>query len=230
MKRKVAVFDIDGTIFRSSLLIELVDALIAERVFPASAARVYQKAKTDWLDRKGDYEAYIMAVVHAFTLHIRGMSSDKLLRVSQAVIDIHKHRTYRFTRELVTELKRKKYFLLAISNSPKDILDLFCREYGFDKVYGRMYELDGRGRFTGKVLNIDLVQDKAQLLSRAVIKEKLTLKGSVGVGDTEADIPVLKKVDRAICFNPNKKLYQAAQRRGWEIVVERKDMIYKLSI
>ncbi|MEK7630830.1 MAG: HAD-IB family phosphatase [Patescibacteria group bacterium] len=227
--RKVAVFDVDGTIFRSSLLIELVDTLIAERVFPKSAARVYAKAKVDWLDRKGDYEAYIMAVVRAFTLHIRGLSSDKLLRISQQVIDIHKHRTYRFTRELLSELGRKNYFLLAISNSPKDILDLFCREYGFDKVYGRMYELDGKGRFTGKVLNADLATDKAKLLLRAVAKENLTLKGSVGVGDTEADIPVLKKVDRAICFNPNKKMYQAARRNGWEIVVERKDMIYKLS-
>ncbi|MSR76331.1 MAG: hypothetical protein EXS68_01960 [Candidatus Ryanbacteria bacterium] len=227
--RKVAVFDVDGTIFRSSLLIELVDTLIAERVFPKSAARIYAKAKIDWLDRRGDYEAYIMAVVRAFTSHIRGMPSDKFLRVSQTVIDIHKHRTYRFTRELVADLRRKNYFLLAISNSPKDILDLFCREYGFDKVYGRMYELDRKGAFTGKVLNAELVADKAKLLDRAIAKENLTLKGSVGVGDTEADIPVLKKVERAICFNPNKKLYQTAQRRGWEIVVERKDMIYKLS-
>jgi len=29
-KRKVAIFDIDGTIFRSSLLVELLEALIAE--------------------------------------------------------------------------------------------------------------------------------------------------------------------------------------------------------
>jgi HAD superfamily hydrolase (TIGR01490 family) len=227
--RKVAVFDIDGTIFRSSLLIELVDLLIAEKIFPRTAAHVYRKAKVDWLDRRGDYEAYIMAVVRAFTMHVRGIRSEAVLDVSRRVIDTHKHRTYRFTRELARELKRKNYFLLAISNSPKDILDLFCREYGFDKVYGRMYELDKRGRFTGKVLNKSLVEDKANLLLRAVAKESLTFAGSVGVGDTEADIPVLKKVERAICFNPNKKLYQAAQRNGWEIVVERKDMIYKLS-
>ena len=35
MPRKVAVFDVDGTIFRSSLLIQLVERLIADGLFPA---------------------------------------------------------------------------------------------------------------------------------------------------------------------------------------------------
>jgi len=32
--RKIAVFDIDGTIFRSSLLIECVEAMISAGLFP----------------------------------------------------------------------------------------------------------------------------------------------------------------------------------------------------
>jgi len=56
----------------------------------------------------------------------------------------------------------------------------------------------------------------------------LTLKGSVGVGDTESDIAFLKMVEKPICFNPNQKLYQYAKRAGWKIVVERKDVIYHL--
>lgn len=42
-KRKVAVFDIDGTIFRSSLLIELVEVMVQHGLFQSvygSAARV----------------------------------------------------------------------------------------------------------------------------------------------------------------------------------------------
>ncbi|GAI32477.1 unnamed protein product, partial [marine sediment metagenome] len=36
----------------------------------------------------------------------------------------------------------------------------------------------------------------------------------VGVGDTESDIAFLKMVEKPICFNPNKKLYQYAKRVG----------------
>ena len=61
--RKVAIFDIDGTIFRSSLLIELVEVLIEKEIFPVSVRADYNREKVRWLDREGDYESYIMAVV-----------------------------------------------------------------------------------------------------------------------------------------------------------------------
>jgi phosphoserine phosphatase len=39
---------------------------------------------------------------------------------------------------------------------------------------------------------------------------------------------MLELVERPIAFNPNKKLCAHAKKKGWEIVVERKDVIYKL--
>ena len=99
---------------------------------------------------------------------------------------------------------------------------------GFDKMYGLIYEIDRQKRFTGKILHAELISDKAEILKRAIEKEKLTLKGSVGVGDTESDITFLKMVEKPICFNPNQKLYQYAKRAGWKIIVERKDVIYHL--
>jgi|SRR3989344_5377797 len=226
--RKIAVFDIDGTIFRSSLIIELVDELIDEGLFPRRARNIYRAAHIKWLDRNGSYDDYVIAVVRAFVKNIKGVGFDKYINVARRVIETHNDRTYRYTRDLVRELKKQNYYLLAISNSPKDILDFFCSKYGFNKVYGRMYEVGGNGKFTGKLITPELVADKANLLHRTLLKENLVLSGSIGVGDTEADIPFLKLVDRAVCFNPNSKLYKYAKRAGWEVVVERKDMIYKL--
>lgn len=40
-RKKLAVFDIDETIFRSSLLIEIIEALIAGGIFPAKARKIY---------------------------------------------------------------------------------------------------------------------------------------------------------------------------------------------
>ena len=225
--RKTAIFDIDGTIFRSSLLIEITEALIQKGVFPVSARKVYARAFTKWLERRGPYENYINAVVKVFQKDLKGMKKSEFMAVSKKVVALHKNRVYRFTRDLVQDLKKKNYFLLAISNSPKMILDEFCRNLGFDKVYGRIFEADPRGRFTGVTLYSELVSDKAKILKRAVEKEKFTLIKSIGVGDTESDIPMLRLVARPICFNPNEKLYRHAKRAGWEIRVERKDVIYR---
>lgn len=226
-KKRVAIFDIDGTIFRSSLLIELVDALIEERIFPANARRVYARAYANWLDRRDSYDKYIMGVIAAFDRHVKGVREKDFLRVARSVVAFHKNRVYRYTRDLVRDLKRRGYFLLAISHSPKYIVHEFARQIGFTKVYGRMLTVGGNGKFTGGILHADVIGDKEKILMRAIEKENLTLAGSIGVGDTESDIAFLKRVHRPICFNPNSILYREAKKRGWEIVVERKDVIYR---
>ena len=228
MKKKAAFFDIDGTIFRSSLLIEVTEAMIQDGVMPANLRRIYAKTYERWLDRRGPYEEYIGGVIKAFEGNIKGIKGKDFDAVVEKVVQFHKSRVYRYTRGLVRELKKKDYFLVAISNSPKEILDPFCRKLGFDKVYGRIYELDARGRLTGKTLYLDLISDKAKILRRAVEHNDLTLRGSYGVGDTESDIPFLKLVDKPICFNPNQALYRYARRAGWTIVIERKDVIHTI--
>ena len=125
-------------------------------------------------------------------------------------------------------MKSKGYFLLAISQSPKTILEGFCKNLGFDKVYGRIYELGPEDRFTGEIIDLHLIINKANIVHRAVEKENLTLKGSIGVGDTEVDVPFLELVETPICFNPNAALYKHAKRTGWKVVVERKDVIYEI--
>ena len=226
--RKVAIFDIDGTIFRSSLLIQIVERLIEEDIFKKTTAQEFARQKLAWLDRKGDYEAYIMAVVKVFMANIKGVSYADFNRIGEEVVAEQKDRVYRFTRELIKEYKKKGYFLLAISHSPKGVLDHFCKRLGFNKVYGLFYETGPSERFTGKVAEEAFIFNKASVLKHTVSKEWLTLKGSVGGGDTESDIPFLELVENPICFNPNAKLYAHARRNGWRVVVERKDVVYEI--
>ena len=227
-KRKVAIFDVDGTIFRSSLLIQLVEQLIIDGAFPEEVQAEYEEKRQKWLEREGDYGAYIDAMVRAFCKHIKGVHYGALVDAAERMVETRWKQVYRYTRDLMPELKAKGYFLLAISHSPKTVLDKFCPRLGFDKAYGMVYEIGANDSFTGKVLDEHIILNKANILRRAVEKENLTLKGSVGVGDTESDIPFLELVEKPICFNPNSKLYRHAKRNDWKVVVERKDVIYEL--
>lgn len=226
--RKVAVFDVDGTIFRSSLLIQLVDKLIEKEAFPKNARKVYEREHMRWLDREGDYEEYIQAVVRAFLKHLKGVHYGVLADAAEEIVEMQWKHVYRHTRDLLSDLKKKGYYLLAVSHSPKTVLDKFCPRLGFDKSYGMVYEIGPQECFTGEVIDAHLILNKANILKRAVEKENLTLLHSVGVGDTEADISFLEMVAEPICFNPNLKLYRYAKRMGWKVVVERKDVVYEL--
>lgn len=224
----MAVFDIDGTIIRSSLFVELVDELVRRRVFPESMPREYAGVRTKWMEREGSYEDYILTMVRSFKKHLKGVFYGDLADAAKAVVHAQKKRTYRYTRDLIHELRKKDYFLLAVSHSPKTILDYFCPTMGFDKAYGVLYELGPEDNFTGTVIDEHLIMNKANIVKRAIEKENLTLKGSIGVGDTESDISFLSLVEQPICFNPNMNLYRHAKREGWKVVVERKDVIYTL--
>lgn len=227
-KRKVAVFDVDGTIFRSSLLIQLVDKLIEKAAIDRDAQRVYERAHLRWLDREGDYQEYIEAVIKAFRSHLKGLHYGVLADAAEELVDMQWKRTYRYTRDLLKSLKAKGYYLLTVSHSPKTVLDKFCPRLGFDKAYGIVYEIGPQDCFTGVVIEEHLIYNKANILKRAVEKENLTLTDSIGVGDTESDISFLEMVAQPICFNPNAKLYRYAKRMGWKVVVERKDVVYEL--
>lgn len=227
-RKKFAVFDVDGTIFRSSLLIQLVETLIERGAFPEDTRAVYEKEHRKWLDREGDYQEYIEAVIHAFKSHLKGVHYGELVEASEQLVEEQWKRTYRYTRDLLKLLKSKGYFLLAVSHSPKTVLDKFCPRLGFDKSYGTVYEIGPQDLFTGIITDEHLIFNKANIVKRAIEKSNLSLAYSIGVGDTESDIPFLEMVARPICFNPNEKLYKTAKRLDWEVKVERKDVIYTM--
>lgn len=227
-KHPVAIFDVDGTVFRSSLLIELFDELVAERTFPPEARTELEGPYERWLNREGEYEDYIKAVVSVFEHHIKGMHYADIIHAAELVLTKHRKRVYRYSRDLIQQLHRDGYFLLAISHSPKMILEGFCRELGFDKVYGLLYETGPSSKFTGGHMEEHIIFNKANVVRRAVEKEGLSLAGSIGVGDTESDIPFLEMVEHPICFNPNSGLYRFARLNNWKVVVERKDVIYEM--
>ncbi len=206
----------------------MVDKLVEKGVFPIEAKLRYEKEKEDWYARKGEYGPYIHNVVLSFAKYIKGLPYGEVADVAGEVIEAKKERTYRYTRDLVQELKKKGYYLLAVSHSPKFIVDGFAYELGFDKSYGTFYSTGASGRFTGEIEDEHVIMNKSAILARAVEKQNLTLVGSVGVGDTESDVSMLTMTETPIAFNPNRGLYRHALQHGWKVVVERKDVIYEI--
>jgi HAD superfamily hydrolase (TIGR01490 family) len=226
---RLAVFDIDGTIFRSSLVIELSHALVEKGIFPQSAKREIVKEYLAWLDRKGTYEAYINQVVKIYLKHIKNQHYTKVKRIAESVINYQKDRVYRYTRDLIKKLKKEKYFLVAISGSPSYIVEAYAKAIGFDLFFGTELEVKN-GKFTGKAVSLDSAFDKAGIVKGIAKKYPvINLKKSLAVGDTEGDIAMLSLVGNPVAFNPNLELAKVAQKNKWQIVVERKDVIYNIS-
>lgn len=228
VKKKIAVFDIDGTIFRSSLLIEFNKALQRTGVINAADATALLKPYYAWMERRGSYDDYIGKVVEVHVRAIKGKEQRYVLAAADLAFLNHRDRVYRYTRDLLERLRRR-HLLLAISGSPIEMVQPFGKYFGFDYVWGSVFEVNRRGRYTGRVLDRRSVDQKREILEAFVEEHRLTLNGSWGVGDTETDISFLEAVDHPIVFNPTQKLYDEAVRRRWPVVVERKNVVYRIS-
>lgn len=228
--RKLAIFDIDGTIFRSSLLIVLTNALVEKNFFPKNARIEIKDDYKAWLNREGEYENYIEKVIDVYTKYIVGLKEEDVIRVVDEVLEDEKKKLYRYTRDLIKKLKSEDYFLFAISGSPGHILTSFAKDIGFDKYLGGYFEIVG-GKFTGRQPFGNPAEDKRKTLAEFLEKSEIEfdLKNSIGIGDTESDIAFLEIVGNPIAFNPNKSLAEYAKKNNWKIVVERKDVIYDIS-
>lgn len=227
MKTKLAVFDIDGTIFRWTFIAQLLKQLTKREIFTKDIIKQTEKVYFDWKDRKGTWDDYINTVVSVTNKALKGKSEAQIDEVINEIILHKKDNVYVFTRDLIKKLKADNYFLLAISASPEKIVSEFTKLLGFDKYYGTIYEIVN-GRYTGKELN-NVILGKDKILNDFLDEHpNLTLKKSVGVGDSGSDIAFLKMVDTAIAFNPDRQLVEFAKKNKWQIVVERKNVVYKI--
>lgn len=227
MNKRFAVFDIDGTLIRWQLYHAIADELAKSGHIDAETYASIRDARADWKQRKHEdsFKAYEEHLVIAYRLLLTSLTVPRFELAAEAVFKEYKDQVYVFTRDLLKDLKKKGYVLLAISGSQSEIVEKIANYYGFDDFVGSYYHRE-KGKFTGE---FDLtVYSKDKVLSELIKKHKLTLEDSIAVGDSMSDLPMMKLVDRPIAFNPEKSLLAAAKKAGWEVVVERKNVIYKL--
>lgn len=228
--RKVAVFDVDGTLFRSGLYREVVFELIRQKIIPAEAKKGFSSEEINWRKRKGDeyylqYEDRVVEVLHAYLDKLKVTDYKKTAeRVVQKLGDY----CYVFTRDLAKKLAKEGYYLIIISGSPQEVITPFAKKLNFDLAIGCNYTKRNNGYFTGKLDKPHTWYDKEKVLKEALDWTKFTMKDSYAIGDTMGDASLLATVDNPIAFNPQRELFELAREKGWPVVIERKNMIYKL--
>jgi len=226
--KKFAVFDIDGTLIRWQLYHAAVDRMAKRGLLGPGVHEAIHEARMTWKRREHieSFRSYEQAVIKAYDGALPKLTVKDFDEIVGEIVSEYKDQVYRYTRQLVRELKKKGYLLLAISGSHQELVEPVCRQYGFDDCIGTEYGRT-KGLFSGQ--RNFAAGDKANTLRKLVAKHKLSLDGSYAVGDSQSDAGMLEMVERPIAFNPDRELLATAKKRGWQIVVERKNVVYKLS-
>ena len=115
-KKIAAFFDIDGTIYRDSLMVEHFrtlldfDLMVSEK----HATQAYK----DWYKRQGDYEDYLDAVSKVYVEELKNLTKTDVEFTGRYVIKKKSDRVYKFTRSMLQKHKKEGHLVIFISGSP----------------------------------------------------------------------------------------------------------------
>lgn len=224
--KKFAVFDIDGTLYRWQLYHELVQMLALAGVFPKNIFTELDMRWNKWRGGELSFDEYESYVVGTMIKNLPSVPIDLFEAACDKVVEQSAHKTHHYPRKLLEDLKKQGYTIIAITGSQQELIERFGAKYGFDVTVGALYERQD-GHFTGKIKRA-VVGRKPELLKELVKRLELTWDDSLAIGDSDGDATLLELVEQPIAFNPSEGLFERAKKEGWPIVIERKNIAYRL--
>ncbi|MFZ7132987.1 MAG: HAD family hydrolase [Eubacteriales bacterium] len=231
-----AFFDVDGTLYRDSLMVEHFKKLIKYEVLDPGIWHGNAKKKfEDWVKRHGDYEDYLLEIADIYLSSMRGLDKDYINFITDQVIKLKGERVYRYTRDRIVWHHEQGHFVIFISGSPSFLVEKMAEKYGVKYFQGTEYIIDENNKFTGELNPMWDSLNKIKAIHRFVEELDINLTKSYAYGDTTGDFDMLKMVGNAILINPIKNLVKEIQkdevlRKKSSIIVERKDVIYQIPI
>lgn len=234
MKVKAAFFDIDGTIFRNSLMIEHFQKLITfEVIDPEIWYTKVQKVYLEWEKRYGDFEEYLEIIAGVYLEELKGFDKSYIEYIADHVIKSNGDMVYKFSRNQIKYHKRQKHKIFFISGSPDFLVSRMAEKYEATDYRGSIYKVDDENKFTGQIVQMWDSESKQREINNLIAEYSVDLENSYAYGDTMGDFSMLKMVGKPFAINPNRDLLLAIREDEYltkraTIIVERKNLIYKL--
>ena len=89
---------------------------------------------------------------------------------------------------------------VLITAGPIQVANILGTKFGFDGVYGSLYEVKGH-KFTGKITTHLGNNDKLECLNDFCAKNGIATDNCIAIGDSESDIEIFKKCAKSIAIN-----------------------------
>ena len=228
-----AFFDIDGTLYREGLITEIFKKLIKYEIIEMD--KWYSEVKPEfenWDKRQGNYDNYLIKMLEIYIQSVKGLHRIQMEFIAKNIIYQKGDRVYTFTRDKIKWHKEQGHKVIIISGSPNELIVEMAEKYGFDDYIGTIYELDDSDTYTGEVIPMWDSISKKKAIEGFVKKYDLNLEESYAYGDSSGDVNMLEMVGFPTCVDPTKELITIAKAspflsKNLQVVVERKDMIYK---
>lgn len=235
-KRRAAFFDIDGTLFRNSLLVEHFiklseDGILRDNPWNDEIGPLFEK----YQNRVGAYEDYLDKAALVYQKSMVGLDRKVIQKYSKIVIEENKNKVYLITRKAVERHKENGDLIFFISGSPDFLVDSFAEFYGATESISTAYIFDENDKFTGKINPMWDGKSKLSAIKDLDKRYNIDLENSYSYGDTNGDITMFQMVGNPHAINPSyeliEKLFSDEDLRNKAVInIERKDVNYNFRL
>lgn len=235
MKNIVAFFDIDGTLFRNSLMIEHFQKLMTYEVIdPAIWYTKVKKVYLEWERRFGDFEQYLEILAEVYLEELKGVDKSYIEFIASHVIESNGDMVYKYSRDQIEWHKSQGHKVFFVSGSPDFLVSKMAEKYEVTEYRGTLYKVDNENKFTGEIVRMWDSESKQKVINELITKYNVDLENSYAYGDTTGDLSMLRMIGNPVAINPNKNLLSAIREdeklsKNATIIIERKNVIYKLN-
>ncbi len=214
-KRKIALFDIDKTMFDGYILFPLVAHLAENGAMSQDAALKIDNLYKDHKEKRIDYETFARLVLIEWALGLKDVSTQLVTEHTNNLVDDHIAQFFPFVSQVFASLWPTHDIYLT-TGEPQFVAQAVQNTFSADGYLSTEFEVDG-DVFTGNVQRF-LASKSDKLAAISGLESTHTLSESFAFGDSEADIEMLESVEHAFPTNPSSKLREVATIKGWEIV------------
>ena len=215
-KKKIALFDIDNTIYEGYIFFPLVDYLSkhkGNKIDRKYLDELYKDLKL-YEAGKVDYETTIMHWLRCLAKSLGGVSYDLVLGQTESFFEKGRNKFFPYLKPVITILQ-KTHDIYFVTGEPEFVAWIVAKLFRVTGFISSEFEVK-KGIFTGRVKKF-LAKRKEKLMVIRELLEKHDIRNSFAFGDSEADIEMLNSVEHAVCVNPKEGLRKIANAKGWII-------------
>ena len=212
--RQAAYFDLDKTVLATSTTLAMGDPMRRSGLISTTALARGVVAQLPYLLIGAD-EAQGERLMNQLARLSTGVERSRLQEVvAQAMSTAIEPAVYTEALDLIEAHRRAGHDVVIVSGSAEEMVEPIAALVGADRSVASRMEVDGQGRFTGRISRSLLHGAKVEALEADARAHGIDLSASWAYSDSVSDLPMLQAVGHPVAVNPDRDLRRRAQ--DWE--------------
>jgi phosphoserine phosphatase len=212
--KKLAMFDIDKTIFNGYVIFPLADDQFEKKLIDKNCLDALYQDLDEYKSGRMEYEVLIATLLDHWAEGLKGKSAKLVQKEANNYFNQNKNKFFDFVEPIIKKLLETHdvYFITGES----EFVAIGAASL-FNPTGHISSELEVKdGLYTGGMARyLATREEKLDAIQHLV--EKYNMSNSFAFGDSEGDIQMLSQVENAFCINATDGLKEEASKNGWYV-------------